>query len=119
MAIAAFPDQDKGTARITRMPRTADVDWVNVAACASLIAGGLLLLSGRKRAGLVMTASGAALAILEHEEALRDWWDALPGYVERAQYMFEQVQDVVEKIAEKGESLRRVLGREPSPTIPA
>jgi hypothetical protein len=38
--------------------------------------------------------------------------------VDRAQYMLEQVQDVVEDITEKGESIRRVLSRR-SPTIPA
>lgn len=117
MAVSTFPDRENRTARITQMPRTANVDWVNIAACGSLITGGLLLLSGQKRAGLVMAASGTALAMLEHEDTVRRWWDAMPGYVDRAQYMFEQVQDVVDNIAEKGESLRRVLSREPR--IPA
>jgi hypothetical protein len=42
----------------------------------------------------------------------------MPEYVDRAQYMLEQVQDVVEDITEKGESLRRVLSRRTT-TIPA
>ena len=119
MAIATFPDRENGTARITQMPRTSNVNWVEIAACGSLIAGGLLLISGQKRAGLVMAASGTALAMLEHEDTLRSWWEALPGYVDRAQQVFEQVQDVVDDLAEKGESLRRVLSREPKTTIPA
>lgn len=119
MDIATFPDREHRTARITQMPRTASVNWVNVAACGSLITGGLLLISGQKRAGLVLAASGTALAMLDHEETLREWWDALPGYVDRAQYMFEQVRDVVEDVSEKGEALRRVLAREPRTTIPA
>ena len=119
MGIATFPERENRTARVTQMPRSTNVNWVEVAACGSLIAGGLLLLSGRKRAGLVMAASGTVLAMLEHEESLRDWWDALPGYIDRAQYMFEQVQDVVDNVTEKGESLRRVLSRDPRTTIPA
>ena len=121
MSIADFPEGEIRRARITEMPRTASVDWVKVAACGSLVTGGLLLLTGQKRAGLVMAASGTALAMLDHEDSLRRWWDALPGYVDRAQYMFEQVRDVVEDIAEKGESLRRAISREPErePTIPA
>src|ERR1700741_4992326 len=107
MTIATFPDRETRTARITQMPRAASVDWVKVAACGSLIGGGLLLLSGQKRAGLVMAASGTALALLDHEETLRTWWGAVPEYVDRAQYMLGQVQDVVENIAEKGESIRR------------
>ena len=54
----------------------------------------------------------------DQETTLRNWWEAMPGYVDRAQYMLEQVQDAVEGIAEKGEALRRVLSRR-SPTIPA
>ena len=111
MAVAAFPDRENKTARITQMPRTANVDWVNVAACGSLIAGGLLLLSGKKRAGLVMAASGTALAMLEHEENLRQLWNALPGYVDRAQSMFDQVREVAEEIAEKGRTLRGVVAK--------
>jgi hypothetical protein len=100
------------------MPETDSFDWIKLAACGTLITGGLLLLTGQKRAGLVMAASGTALALLDHEETLRHWWDAMPEYVDRAQYMLEQVQDVVEDITEKGESLRRVLSRRTT-TIPA
>jgi len=32
--------------------------------------------------------------------------------------MFEQVRDVMEDVAEKGESIRRVLSRDEGPTIP-
>src|ERR1700752_70256 len=119
MTIATFPDRETRTARIPEMPRTASVDWVRVAAGGSLITGGLLLLSGQKRAGLVMAASGTALAMLDHEETLRRWWEALPAYVDRAQYMFEQMREVVDDITEKGEAMRRVLTREPRPNIPA
>ena len=97
--------------RVTEMPRKETSDWVKVAACGSLVSGGLLLLAGQKRAGLVLAASGTALALLDHEDTLRDWWEALPGYVDRAQQMFEQVRDVVENVSEKGQALRRVLAK--------
>jgi hypothetical protein len=118
MVIATIPNRENKSPRITEIPATAQVDWVKIAACGSLLTGGLLLLAGQKRAGLVMAASGTALALLDHEETLRDWWEAIPGYVDRAKYMLEQVQDVVEDVAEKGESLRRVLSRRsPSVTV--
>ncbi|HEY2470394.1 MAG TPA: hypothetical protein VGI45_21545 [Terracidiphilus sp.] len=119
MTVATFPDKETRTARITEMPGTASVDWVKIAACGSLITGGLLLLSGQKRAALVMAASGTALAMLDQEETVRSWWNALPGYVDRAQYMVEQVREVVDDITEKGEAMRRALTREPRPNIPA
>lgn len=112
MNIAAFPNPENRSSRITEMANNEPYDWAKVAACGSLMAGGLLLLTGHKRAGLVMAASGTALALMDHEETLKRWWEALPGYVERAQTMFEQVRDVVEGVAEKGETLRRVLSRD-------
>jgi hypothetical protein len=92
-------------------PQADSIDWVKLAACGSLIAGGLMLLSGQRKAGLVVAASGTALALLNHEDALRQLWDALPGYVDRAQWMIGQAQEVVDDITSKGESLRRVLSR--------
>src|SRR6185503_7642422 len=119
MNIASFPNPESRTSRITEMPRNESYDWVKVAACGSLVAGGLLLLTGQKRAGLVMVASGTALALMDHEGTLKRWWEALLGYVDRAQSMFEQVRDVVEDVTQKGESLRRVLSREQDTTTPA
>jgi hypothetical protein len=119
MNIASFPNPENRSSRITEMAHNEPYDWAKVAACGSLVAGGLLLVTGHKRAGLVMAASGTALALMDHEETLKRWWEALPGYVERAHSMFEQVREVVEDVTEKGESLRRVLSREQGPTIPA
>ena len=111
MVIATISNRQNKATHITEFPATAQVDWIRIAACGSLLAGGLLLLTGQKRAGLVMAASGTALALLDHEEALRDLWDAMPHHVNRAQSMLEQVVDVMENVASKGESLRNVLSR--------
>jgi len=119
MVLTPVLERERMSPRVAEMPRRDSVDWVKIAACGSLITGGLMLLSGQKRAGLVMAASGTALAMLDQEETIRRWWEALPGYVDRAQIMLEQVRDVMEDVAEKGEAVRRVLSREPRPTIPA
>jgi hypothetical protein len=111
MVVATFPGRENRSQRITGRAESDSFDWIKIAAGGSLITGGLLLLTGQKRAGVVMAASGTALALLDHETTLRNWWEAMPGYVDRAQHMLGQVQDVVEGIAEKGESLRRVLSR--------
>lgn len=92
-------------------PQAEPVDWLRIAACGSLIVGGCLLLAGKKRAGVVIATSGTALALLDHEDTLRRLWEALPEYVDRAQSMIEQVQEVMDDINEKGESLRRALAR--------
>jgi hypothetical protein len=119
MNIASFPNPESRSSGIADMAHNEPYDWAKVAACGSLLAGGLLLLTGHKRAGLVMAASGTALALMDHEDTLKRWWEALPGYVDRAQTMFEQVRDVMEGISEKGETLRRVLSRDQDSNIPA
>lgn len=92
-------------------PDTRPVDWVKVAACGSLICGGLLLLTGKKRAGLIAAASGTALAMVEHEDTLREWWQSLPHYVERARSVIDRVEVAVDKISDKGQSLRHAFRR--------
>ena len=95
----------------SRYSETEPFDWVAVAACGSLLAGGLLLLAGKKRAGLAAAATGTALAMLDQEDTIRHWWDSLPNYLDRGHAMLDQAQEVVEKIADKGQSLRRALSR--------
>ena len=83
MNLASFPKPENRYSRITEMAQNEPYDWAKVAACGSLVAGGLLLLTGHKRAGLVMAASGTVLALMDHEDTLKRWWEALPGYVDR------------------------------------
>jgi len=86
-------------------------DWTGIAASGALIAGGLLLLMGHRRAGTVAAASGAALALLDQQEALRTLWKQLPGYIDEVQRVAGQVQGAVEDLARKREKLRRILAR--------
>ena len=92
-------------------PETKSFDWIKAAACGSLICGGLLLLAGKKRAGLIAAVSGTAIAALDHEKTIRNLWSSLPHYVDQAHSMLDHVQEVVDKVAEKGQSLRRTFGQ--------
>jgi hypothetical protein len=47
MNIASFPNPEGRSSRITEMVRNESYDWAKVAACGSLVAGGLLLLTGQ------------------------------------------------------------------------
>jgi hypothetical protein len=87
------------------------VDWVMIAASGTLIASGLLLLSGQRRAGVVAAASGTALALLDQQDVLRQLWKHVPGYIDQVQNMIGKVQGAVEDIAVKGESLRDALAQ--------
>jgi len=86
-------------------------NWVGFAAGGSLVAAGLLLLSGERRAGIVAAATGTALAMLDQQDTLRSWWTALPSYIDQVQKVVVQVQNTVDEVAVKREALRRALAR--------
>ena len=86
-------------------------NWARIAAGASLMAGGLLLLTGRRKAGLVTAAGGTALALLDQQETVKAWWDALPGYIDRVQGMLGKVEDTVAELEQQRARLDDVLNR--------
>jgi len=92
-------------------PEAADTNWVAVAAGGTLIAGGMLLLLGQRRAGLVAAATGATLALLDQQETVRSWWNTLPAFIDDVERLLNQVQGTVEGIAAQREKLRRVIER--------
>ena len=87
------------------------MNWVGFAAGGTLVTAGLLLLAGERRAGMVAAASGTALALLDQQQTLHSWWNALPGYIDQVQDVLAKVQDTVNEVAAKREELRRMLAR--------
>jgi hypothetical protein len=84
-------------------------DWIKFAAGGALIAGGLLLLTNRRRAGLIVGATGAGLAVADQQDAVRNLWNDVPGYIDRFQSLISQVQAKVDTLSEKRDTLHRVL----------
>ncbi|MGC9223504.1 MAG: hypothetical protein ACP5E2_06235 [Terracidiphilus sp.] len=85
--------------------------WVGMIAAGTLAASGALLVTGKRRAGLAAAIAGAALAMLDQQEVVRQWWNALPAYLEEVQGMLNHAQAAVEDLSVQGEKLRRVLSR--------
>jgi hypothetical protein len=95
----------------SRSDEAEPMDWVELLAAGTLLAGGILLLARRHRAGTVVAATGAALAMLDRQDTLRTWWDALPGYIDETQLLLGRVQGSVEELAAQRERLRKVLAK--------
>ena len=91
--------------------KSEPMNWIGFAAGGTLVAAGLLLLVGERRAGMVAAASGTALTMLNEKETLLSWWNAMPGYIEQVQRVLNQVQATVEDVDAKREALHRVLAR--------
>jgi len=76
-----------------------------------LLASGLLLLTGNRKAGLVTAAAGTALALLDQQETLRSWWNILPTYLDEFQATLNSVQHTVSDVAAKRDKLHRLMVR--------
>jgi hypothetical protein len=82
---------------------------VRVAAVGALTLSGVLLMSGRKRAGLVAAVSGTALAMLDQQESLKAWWETLPVYLDEVQLMLSRAQGAVENAAAQRDKLHKLI----------
>jgi hypothetical protein len=109
MVIAPHSESVTDTATAPCALERETLNWVGFAAGGTLLAAGLMLLAGQRRAGMVAAASGTALALLDQQETLRSWWNTLPGYIDDIEQLLTQVQGVVEDMAVQRERLRRVL----------
>jgi hypothetical protein len=91
--------------------RVNEVNWLRYAAAGTLAAGGALLITGNRRAGLIAAASGAVLAMLDQQEVVRAWWNMLPGFLEELQTSLGHAQVAVQDLSTQGQKLREVFNR--------
>lgn len=109
MVVVPLSQPDK-EARVERRSCSAnDTNWVRMAACGGLLAGGVLLLTGKSKIGLVTAASGTALALLDQQETVKAWWDALPGYIDSVQKVLGRVEESVNELESQRARLQTVL----------
>ncbi|MGH9589994.1 MAG: hypothetical protein ACRD25_06345 [Terracidiphilus sp.] len=81
------------------------------AAAGTLVAGGVLLLSGCRRTGLVTAVVGTALAMIDQQETMRLWWNALPVYLDEAQSFLGRVQGAVDDVTAQQRKVRDMYSR--------
>jgi hypothetical protein len=89
----------------------SDIPWIRLAAAGTLAAGGALLATGKRRAGLVTAVTGAVLAMIDQEETVCAVWNALPGYLDEVQGLVGRAQVAVDDLTEQGHKLRKAFGR--------
>jgi hypothetical protein len=88
-----------------------NADWIRFAAAGALAASGVLMVSGKRKAGLVTALSGTALVMIDQQDAVREWWNKLPGFLQELHEMLGRAQDSVEDLSTQGKRLRSVLGK--------
>lgn len=87
---------------------------VSMVGAGALAASALLVLSGKRRAGVVAAATGTALLLLDQQDTLRAWWNAIPGYIADVQGLLNNMQNAVETISEQRQKLHQILHKSDS-----
>ncbi len=86
--------------------------WTRSVAAGSLIVGAFLLLSGRRKSGVAVAAAGAAVALLENPEAVREVWNSMPRFLRSGQDFLTRIEEFVEELNRQGIRLRKIVGGE-------
>jgi hypothetical protein len=111
MEFAPEPHSTAAPAPARRRAQCSAIPWTRIAAAGTLIAGGGLLLSGKRKAGLVAATAGASLALLDQQEVVSEWWDSLPGNIGKVQKVLGQVQETLDDVVVQREKLAKLLNR--------
>lgn len=90
----------------------SDIPWTRSVAAGSLFVGAILLIAGRRKSALAVAAAGAAVALLESPEIVREAWNAMPRLVRTGQDFLGRVEDFVDELNKQGVRLRKVVGRD-------
>ena len=86
--------------------------WSHQVAAAAMVAGAVLLITGRKRQALSIAAGGAAMTLLERPEAAQELWAKLPTYIRSGQDFLVRAETVVERLAEQVARVRETISRQ-------
>jgi hypothetical protein len=114
MVVVPLSQSTKENGVTVRAHEIESTNWTRVAAAGAIVAGGLLLLTGWRRAGLITAASGTVVTLLDQQDTVRTWWTHIPGFIDDFQRMLAQVEGTVQDIDAKRESLRQILSKRTS-----
>lgn len=80
--------------------------WKRAAVWGTVIAGGVLLATGRKTAGLVLTGAGLAALAAEYPETFEEVWERGPAYVKHGTRLMSMLGVLGDYLADRGRRAR-------------
>ena len=76
-------------------------NWKRAVVAGSLAIGGILLITGRRPAGVAATTVGLAVLASEYPDTFERIWEQAPDYVTRGIQIFQTVSSIAERFAEQ------------------
>jgi hypothetical protein len=89
--------------------KLTEIPWTRSVAAGSLVVSALLLVSGKRKSGIAVAAAGAAIALLENPQAVKEAWESMPRFVRAGQDFLVRLEDFVDELNKQGGRLRKVL----------
>lgn len=111
MVVVPLTKETKASGGVPSTGGADSTNWIRIAAASTLAASGALLVTGNRRAGLLAAVTGSALALIDQQDAVRAWWDALPTYLEEIDEILGRAQTAVEDLSAQGQKLRRAFAK--------
>ncbi len=105
-------DDERNLTRFEQPMDDSGMHWTRGVAAGSLVVGALLLVTGRRAAGLAVAAAGGAVALLEDPEAVRDAWNSIPDLVHSGQDFLSRAEGIIDDINQQKDRLRNMISRE-------
>jgi hypothetical protein len=84
------------------------MDWKKVLMYGSFAAGAILILTGRRPAGLAVAGIGLATLASEHPEKFEEIWQHMPEYVEKGSKFVDMAATFLERIGEHQAGVRNI-----------
>jgi len=75
--------------------------WKRAVVAGSLGAGALLVITGKRPAGLAAATVGLAILASEYPESFERIWEHAPDYVTRGIQIFQTLSQITERFAEQ------------------
>jgi len=111
MVVVPLPNPAAPAQGATGSAQQDSNQWLRYAAGGSLLAGAVLLLTGKYRIGMLAAAAGTALAALDQQDVVREWWTALPVLADDAGRLLNQVQGMVDTFDAQRDKLHALVRR--------
>jgi hypothetical protein len=109
--VTAFPHPAHSPQGEIMKSTQSEPDWIGIAAGSTFLAGALLLLNGKKKAAMAVTAGAMALTLLDQQETIKEWWNMLPRYLDHAERLLDNAAHTIEDLAAKRDKLRGMFNR--------
>lgn len=93
------------------MAGTGAQRWIRGLAVASLAAGAALVARGNRKPGLIATAAGVMILLLDHPDDVGAVWNSIPRLIHTSRRLLDRTEEIVQDLTDQAETVRSFLDK--------